>query len=75
MKLQRPMEASNFFLVWSSEDGIKEKRRGLLQNFVDDLSLNNLTRVDRPLNTTNQPTKVNVLKQKQKRWSRCRENQ
>ena len=26
-----------FFLVWSSEDGIKEKRRGLLQNFVDDV--------------------------------------
>ena len=26
-----------FFLVWSSEDRIKEKRRGLLQNFVDDV--------------------------------------
>ena len=26
-----------FLLVWSSEDGIKEKRRGLLQNLVDDV--------------------------------------
>ena len=27
----------SIFLVWSSEDGIKEKRPGLLQNFVDDV--------------------------------------
>ena len=37
MKLLRAYLASLFFLVWSSEDGIKEKRRGLLQNFVDDV--------------------------------------
>ena len=36
MKLLRAYLAS-IFLVWSSEDGIKEKRRGLLQNFVDDV--------------------------------------
>ena len=27
----------SIFLVWSSENGIKEKRRGLLQNFVDNV--------------------------------------
>ena len=37
MKLLRAYLASIFFLVWSSEDGIKEKKRGLLQNFVDDV--------------------------------------
>ena len=36
MKLLRAYLAS-IFLVWSSEDGIKEKRRGLLQNFVDNV--------------------------------------
>ena len=36
MKLLRAYLAS-IFLVWSSENGIKEKRRGLLQNFVDDV--------------------------------------
>ena len=36
MKLLRAYLAS-IFLVWSSEDGIKEKRRGLLQNFVDNI--------------------------------------
>ena len=36
MKLLRAYLAS-IFLVWSSEDEIKEKRRGLLQNFVDDV--------------------------------------
>ena len=35
MKLLRAYLAS-IFLVWSSEDGIKEKRRGLLQNFSHD---------------------------------------
>ena len=35
-RIRRPMKLF-YFLVWSSEDGIKEKRRGLLQNFVDDV--------------------------------------
>ena len=35
-RIRRPMKLF-YFLVWSSENGIKEKRRGLLQNFVDDV--------------------------------------
>ena len=35
-RIRRPMKLF-YFLVWSSEDGIKEKRRGLLQSFVDDV--------------------------------------
>ena len=41
-RIRRPMKLlrahlASIFLVWSSEDGIKEKRRGLLQNFVDNI--------------------------------------
>ena len=35
-RIRRPMKLF-YFLVWSSENGIREKRRGLLQNFVDDV--------------------------------------
>ena len=35
-RIRRPMKLF-YFLVWSSENGIKEKRRGLLQNFVDNV--------------------------------------
>ena len=35
-RTRRPMKLF-YFLVWSSEDWIKEKRRGLLQNCVDDV--------------------------------------
>ena len=35
-RIRRPMKLF-YFLVWSSENGIKEKRCGLLQNFVDDV--------------------------------------
>ena len=41
-RIRRPMKLLraylvSIFLVWSTKDGIKEKRRGLLQNFVDDV--------------------------------------
>ena len=35
-RIHRPMKLF-YFLVWSSENGMKEKRRGLLQNFVDNV--------------------------------------